>query len=117
MKIKKSELESILLTISTYNAETQQLVGGLLKEELTLGTKRKLQKIHKALLALYQELVVDIKEIRDVCGEDKSKYEKEAKILLEEEIEISVEPVLLSAIENISTSANYNFELIEKIAI
>lgn len=117
MKLLKSELESVLLLISSYDNTTKQLVSGLLSEELTLGTKRKIQKIHKAVLLVYQELVEDAKQVKTECGDNEEKYNEELKTLLLEEVEIDVEPFLISAIENISTSTNYNFDLIEKIAV
>jgi hypothetical protein len=117
MKLLKLELEPTLLLISSYDNTTKKLISGLLSEELTLGTKRKIQKIHKAVLLAYNELLEDAKEVKKTCEEDEEKYLTEVKILLSEEVEINAEPFLISTIENISTSANYNFDLIEKIAV
>lgn len=117
IELKNSELEQALYIIATYDSKTFQLVSGLLKEPLTLGTKRKIQKIHKKLQKAYEQLISDIKEIQTEAGEDKQKADEEFKILMEEKVKIDEEPFQLSQIENISTSANYNFEIIEKLAI
>ena len=126
--LKKSELEPLLLTISTYDKTTQQLISGLLKENLTLGTKRKIQKIHKAAYAIFTELTENVKDIQKACekeekndkGEptyDLEKLNKEYKILMDEEIKLDVEQFQISQLDDISTTSNYNFEIIEKIAI
>lgn len=129
--LKNSELELTLFTISIYSSpkegELQKLTGGLLSENLSLGTKRRLQKIHKKILEAYNELVEEIKKIREACkiGEndknepifDQEKLNKEIQELLNEDVKLDIEPAQLSQIENISTSSNYNFEIIEKIAM
>lgn len=126
--LKKSELEQALLTISTYDNATKKLISGLLSENLTLGTKRKIQKIHKALYTEFTQFVEDFKEIQKSCekeeknekGEptyDLEKLDKEIKVLQEEEVKLDVEQFQLSQIEDISTTTNYNFEIIEKLAI
>ena len=121
IEFKKIELESALLTILVYSApkegEQQRIVGGLLNENLLLSAKRGLQKIHKKLIEAYQELTKDIEELRKECGEDKEKLEKELKELFNETVKIDAESIKISAIEDISTTANYNFDIIEKIAI
>jgi len=114
---KKSELEIVLITISAYNKDTKLLIGGLLNENLTLGTKRRLQKIHKNLYIHYLEFIEDFKKVQEECKEDKEKLEKEIQELLDEKVEIDVEPVKISLIEDVSTSDNYNFDIIEKFAI
>jgi hypothetical protein len=117
IKLKKSELEQALLQIASFNPETKEMSGGLLIEEITLGTKRGLQKIHKSAVSAYQELIEDIKTIDKECGEDKDKYQRELKELLEETVELQVEPIKWAFLENISTKANYNFDVIEKLAV
>lgn len=117
IKLKKQELEPVLLTISIYNKDTGELIGGLLKESITLGTKRKLQKIHKNTYEVYKEFLEDVKKVQEECKEDKEKLQKELKELIEESVEIDVDPAQLVLIESISTNANYNFEIIEKFAI
>ena len=128
IELKKSELEQALLTISTYDSKTKELINGLLKENLTLGTKRKIQKIHKAIYTVFQEFVEDFKEIQKACekeeknekGEpvyDIEKFNKEIQILQDEVVKLDVEQFQLSQIENIPTTSNYNFDIIEKLAI
>lgn len=114
---KKFELERALLQIATFNPETKEMVSGLLSENITLGTKRKLQKIHKKLEVAYLELIEDIKKVQEVCSEDKEKLNKEIQELLNEDVSLEFEPIQYSQIENVSTSHIYNFEIIDKFAI
>lgn len=130
LEFKKSELETALLTICAYSSpkegETQKIVSGLLIEELSLGNKRRLQKIHKLLQELYKEFIEDFKKLQEACkiGEndkkepiyDIKKLEKEVQELLDEVVKIDAEPAQLSQIENITTTKIYNFEIIEKFA-
>lgn len=131
LEFKKSELEQVLLSIASYSipkeGEVQRMISGLLLEDLTLGTKRKLQKIHKLTQILYKEFIEDFKELQKSCktGDDekgqpiydKEKLEKEVQELLNEVVKIDAEPIQLSFIETVSTTNNYNFEIIEKFAI
>lgn len=117
IELEKSKLEPVLLTISTFDANSGILVGGLLKENLTLGTKRKLQKIHKGVYKAYQEFVEDVNSLKKECGEDKEKLEKELKELLEEVVKIDVEKIQFSLLENVPTTENYNFDIIDKITM
>lgn len=116
IELKKSDLFPVLLTIMAVNSETGVAVSGLLTENITLGTRRKLQKIHKKALAAYQELQTDEAAIEKECGEDKEKMEKELKELHNEVVKIDVEHIFMSSLENVSTKNNYNFDIIEKIA-
>lgn len=115
--LNKSDIEPVLITISVYNKETNELIGGLLKEDLTLGSKRKLQKIHKEVYKLYLELIKDVKQIKEVCKDDEEKVKKELEELLKEQVKVDVEPLQFSFLENVSTKANYNFDIIEKFTI
>lgn len=127
LTFKNSELEQVLLHISTYNKETGKLIGGLLSENLTLGTKRKLQKIHKPTHKLFEEFIEDFKKVQEGCktgenekGEpiyDQEKLKIEVQLLLDEEVKVDAEPIQLSQIEGISTENNYNFDIIEKFAV
>lgn len=119
MKIEllKSELELTLITIAAYDSKTGQIVSGLLSENITLGTKRIIQKIQKKVHEAYKEFLEDIQEIKKETAEDKETAEKEFQELLKEKVIIEAEPFKLSQIENISTTANYSFEIIEKISI
>lgn len=116
--LEKSQLEEALMSIVSYSSpkegEPQKIVGGLLQENLSLGTKRRLQKIHKKLVEAYKEYVEDIKSIREEYKEDPSKAEEEFKILLKEEIKIDEERVKLENIEQVNTDKVYNFDIIEK---
>lgn len=131
LEFKKAELEQVLLTICTYSApkegEQQRMISGLLKENLPLGAKRRLQKIQKAAQEAYKELIEDFKKVREACkvGEDEKKepiydqekLKKETNELLLEVVKVDVEPIQMSLIEAISSETNYNFEIIEKFAI
>jgi seryl-tRNA synthetase len=146
MKIKKSEIELILLNIAFY--KDGKLVGGLLTENCSLSLKRRLDKIRKLLLSKHEELKQDIEEIRKEMekkgveklpkgavladylaeGTEKNKQwleilkalEPEAKVefetLLNEEIELQAEPISLEFLDKIETSNNYDFDLLEKIS-
>lgn len=114
MKIKKKDIEGVLRTIHTYNGETGAPIGGLLWENISLGIKRRLQKISKELTKAIQELRNDLYEIEKL---EQEKRAAETEILMNEEIEISAEPVQLSQIESIQTTKNYDFEMIELIAV
>ena len=116
-EFKKSELELALLTISAYNPKTLELVSGLLKENITLGAKRRLQKTHKRINEVYKEFIEDVKTIKEECGDDKEKFKIEISELLNETVQIEIDPVDISLIENITTSDNYNFDIIEKITV
>lgn len=131
LEFKKSELEQVLLSICAYSppkiGEVQKMINGLLIEDLTLGTKRKLQKIHKLTQELYKEFIEDFKKLQEVCktGEtenkepiyNEEKLKKELQELLDEVVKVDAEPIQLSFIENVSTTNNYNFEIIEKFAV
>lgn len=116
INLENSDLEKVLLTISTYNKDSK-LVGGLLSEELTFGTKRKLQKIHKATYEKYTEFVADKEKLAKEFKDKPEELEKEFQELLKEKVKLDVEPILLSALENVSTKNMYDFEIIEKIAM
>jgi hypothetical protein len=117
IELKKSELQSALLIIASYDGKTGELMSGLLKESITLGTKRKIQKIHKKLQEAFKEFLQEIEEIKKETGENKEKQDAEFKLLIEEKVKIDAEPFLLSQIEDISTTTNYDFDIIEKLAI
>lgn len=116
IQLKNSDLFPVLITILAVNSETGVAVSGLLTENITLGTRRKLQKIHKKALTAYQEFQTDEAAIIKEFGEDKEKMEKELKELYDESVKIDVEPIFLSSLENVSTKNNYSFDIIEKIA-
>lgn len=113
MKIKNSEITPLLITLVTYNRETNAMVGGLLSEKMSLGLRRRLQKIREALLSKHTELVKDMEEVNKLPeGERNAEMQK----LLDEEVEVTFEPASLAMIEAIDTAANYDMALIEKIA-
>lgn len=117
MKIEKKHINNILLTILYFskNDKGQEYeAGGLLKESLGLGVKRKLQKIRKELLTHSQELETDLKAVE---GAKEELRQGEINVLLSETVELTSEPALLSEIEKVETKNNYNFEYIEMITI
>lgn len=115
MKFKKSELFNVLtLTQFQQNNDGEITHGGLLLEKISLGLKRRLQKIVSLMHPLYQEYLKDRAEVEKLPeGEEKT---KELFDLDNEEVTIDHEPVSLAMIEAIETSTNYNWDLIEKIA-
>jgi hypothetical protein len=115
MKIKNSEITPLLVTLVTYNKETGAMVGGLLSEKMSLGLRRRLQKIREALLAKHSELVKDMEEVNKQLPEGEERNGEMHK-LLDEEVEVTFEPASLAMIEAIDTAANYDMALIEKIA-
>lgn len=117
LELKKQELESYLLTISAINPDTGKMVSGLLNENLKLGSKRKLQKLHKQLLFSYKEFIEELNQVKKECGEDQERLKSEGTELFNEMIKLDIDPVNLIEIEGISSSTNYNFEIIEKFAI
>lgn len=117
LTFKKSQLEAALMQLSIYDKETNKLIGGLLSESLTIGTKRRLNKIHSKLSEHYNELIKDYEELKNECKDNQDKLKNELKELLEETVQIDIEPVPFTMIENVSTSSNYNFDIIEKFTI
>lgn len=113
LRLENSELESCLIQISLYDKDSGKLIGGLLGENLTMGTKRRLQKIHKVILGEFNEFLEDFKKL-DEFKKDSEKYKKEVEELLKESVEITFEPINFSSLENISTTANYNFDIVDK---
>jgi hypothetical protein len=114
--LKKSELEPLLLIISSFDAETKKPISGLLFEEITLGTRRKLQRIHKLVAEEYTKVLGEYTDIKKSCGDNKVKLDKEFAELMDEEVKIDIDPISMELIENISTKHNYNFDLIDKIS-
>lgn len=113
--LKKRELEQLLLTIAGFSPEGV-MVTGLLKEVLPLKDKRKLQKLHKVVMEPFKEFQKDKEDIKTAVGEDLNRFRVETEILLNEDISFPFEPISLAAIEEIKSSTNYNFDIIEKIA-
>lgn len=103
----------ILLQILSYDRETDKESGGLLTEEITLGTKRRLQKIRSELLKQNGEIQKAVEEIEKI--EDSELKSKELEELKDETFTINAEPVSLEMIENIKSKVNYDMILLEKI--
>lgn len=116
IEIKKEQIEETLLTIAAYNKDNRQIIYGLLSEDISLGTKRKLQKIQKFLIKEYSQFIEDKQEILKEFEDQKENIEKELKELHDEKIFIPEEFVSIEAIENIKSKNNYNFEIIELFA-
>jgi len=115
MNFKKLELLDLLLTISAFD-QSGKMIAGLLSENISLGSKRKLQKLHKLAKIEYDQLVLHIQEIKESLKDDPGKMNKELDILINENVVLNADYLNISEIESISTSTNYNFELIEKFA-
>jgi HEAT repeat protein len=115
MVIKKRFILPILLTIHSYNKDTGAPLSGLLFENISLGLKRRLQKISKELLDHDKQVKEDATEVLTKF-KDKPEIEAEMNTLLDEDITLLSEPVSMAMIETIQTDKNYDFELIEMIA-
>lgn len=114
MKFKKSDLFPILITILGFDIETKQPNGGLLLEAVTLGTKRRLQKIRTDVYKHWEEFTKDEEEVKTKAKPEE--LEAELQVLYDEEVEINQEFINISFIDEIKSSANYDFNIIEKFA-
>ena len=99
------------MTLASYDMKTGHPVSGLLFENISLGLKRKLQKISKWLISEHVQLDADKKTASE--SEDPK---KEIAELMDEEVKSDLDFASLEAIEAIKTDRNYDFEIIELIA-
>lgn len=107
--MRKDKIFSCLLHISSFDTKTDLPISGLLFENITLGTKRKLQKIQKELMGFYAEYQEHLKEATE-------KGPEEVAILNAEEVTLTSETVSMAMIEAIQTDKNYDFDIIELFA-
>lgn len=114
---KNHELQQVLVQLMAFDVNSGKPVSGLLLENLTLGLKRRLQKIHAKTLVKYTEYASEVKNIETQCAGDMEKLESEINDLNEEPVTIDVDPVDIKFIEAITTTQNYNFDIIEKFAV
>lgn len=110
MIIHKKNIERILLLIHSFDSSGNP-VSGLLFETMSLGTKRRLQKISKELLTHHKQLNADMMDVNK--SEEK---DKEMDELLNETVTIDCEHVSISEIDKINSPWNYDSETIEMIA-
>lgn len=115
--LKNKELQAVLLNLSSFDKESGKMASGLLMEEMSLGAKRKIQKIHKAIYPKYQEYMKDVAELQTTLKDDKEKLQAEFEILLEEDVKIDAEPFEIKYLDDISTKNIYDFDLLEKISV
>lgn len=108
MKLKNREIEPLLMSIMFFKDGNPD--GGLLTEKITLGLRRRLQKIRQALILQYEVFKKDLEDAQ-VAGK------QEIEILMDEEFEIQCEPVSMQMIEEIESTTNYDMSIIEKIAV
>jgi hypothetical protein len=115
MKLKNKEVLPILLEILQFKKvdEGSNVETGLLTEELTLGTRRRLQRIREELLEKNKEIEKDALEISKLESEEERN--KEFTDLADEEFTLKSEPVSLELLENVKTKENYDMILLEKI--
>lgn len=137
IELQNKDLEPLALQLQSFGMKNGNLVPifGLLHEDITLGMKRRLQKIRKAVVEHLKSLESDQKEIREKFpvkqpakgkelskkevsenAENKKKQDAEMEILLSEVVKIDLDKVSLEMVENIKTEVNYDFDLLEKIA-
>ena len=120
IEIKKSDLTNLLLTIASYDKEGK-MVGGLLMEKVSLGLKRKLQKIHTEAAAYYPQYEKDLEEAERKDEEFENLNpegikNKEVDEFLGETIKLISEKASLALIDGITSGNVYDDKLIEKIA-
>jgi len=113
IELKNSELETTLLTLAAHDKDGK-MVSGLLMENVSLGLKRKLQKIHTEAGKAYLELERHRAEVEALKDEEAKK--KEMTELLAEVVKINAEKASMALIETIVTEKFYDFDLIEKFA-
>lgn len=112
-KFKNSEVVGVLIMLASYDQKTGAIVGGLLSEKMSLGLRRRLQKIRNAFLEKHKELTEDLKPINEMPeGEERL---AELKKLYDEEIEVTFDPADMGMIEAIESTINYDMDLLEKI--
>lgn len=121
MNFKKAELLQVLLTLSGITTEIVNGVSvnkqvGLLHEDIQLSLKRRLQKIMEEIFAFYEAYQKDRKEVEGKFKDDGEKLVKELGILDEELVTLNSEQANLAMIEEIKTSNNYDFKLIDRFA-
>ena len=113
IKIKKRQLEALLLQLHATNGKGETL--GLLSLELPLSFKRKTQRIFNDLAKHWEELEKDRKEIIEKKDLTQEQKQAEFDILLDEEVSVDQEKVKLSFLDNVTTKVNPDFELLELI--
>jgi hypothetical protein len=119
LTFKNFELSQSLIQIEAFDSKTGQVISGLLTEKISLGLKRKLQKIQGALIEKYKEYQKNIEGVEaeaKLNDWDEATKTKEFIELAEEEVTIDLDHADIKFIEAIETSHNYSFALIEKFA-
>lgn len=106
IEILKCELEAVLITLNAVNSDGKNV--GLLHEKISLGLKRRGQRIFETILP---ELERYKKEFTECNGD-----ESEIKELNNELIKLDIPKLSLSMIEQIESQYNYDFKIIEKIS-
>lgn len=114
--IKKKQIEVLMINLLGFHPDNGMPNTGLLLERLSLGTKRRLTRIHEKLAVELERLKHDDKEVKATYEGDGEKIMLELDILYNETVSIDVEPALMSEIEKIETEKMYDFPLIELIA-
>lgn len=113
IELKKRDLTNTLLALAGFNKEGK-MIQGLLTEKVSLGLKRKLQKIHKEAATHYEEFQKHLAEVTKL--EEGPIKQKELTDLLDEKVTLQAEKASLELIEAIETLAVYDLEVLEKIA-
>lgn len=113
IELTNKNLEQAMITIAGFDKDGK-VIAGLMTEKISLGLKRRLQKLHKELSPKYQEYLQDRAQIETECKDEKK--EAELKLLDEEAVKIDLEFLSLAMIEAIDTEAIYDFDVIEKFA-
>jgi len=113
IELKKRDLTPTLLTLAGYNKEGK-MVQGLLTEKVTLGLKRRLQKIHTEASKHYEEFQKNLAEVNKL--EEGPIKQKELTDLLDEKVTLQAEKVSMELLEKIESEAVYDTAVLELIA-
>lgn len=65
IELEKKDLTPVLLSIVSYDSKTAKEISGLLLEEISMGTRRRLQRIRKDAIAEQELLQKDVQELYD----------------------------------------------------
>jgi len=108
IELKKSQLEPVLILIDgTLTEGKKSTAVGLVRQKITLGTKRRLFKIFKLVADEFNQYGKDKKEAVD---------NNELEELNNEVVKIDAEKIKISLIDELETELTFDFDLLDLIA-